>query len=83
LDFPAVSIRTSTERPEAIDEGNMIIGGIDQESILQATKLAIEMTKNGILSNEVTDYADKKVAKKIIKIIQSYTQIVNKMVWRK
>lgn len=83
LDFTAVSIRTSTERPEVIDQGNMIVSGITEDSILQASNLAIEMTKNGFQASKVSDYMDEKVAKKIIKIIQSYTQIVNEMVWRK
>lgn len=83
LDFPAVSIRTSTERPEAIDKGNMVIGGITKEGILQAAELAIEMAKNGFKSTDVSDYSDDNVAKKIIKVIQSYTAVVNQMVWRK
>ncbi len=83
LDFPAVSIRTSTERPEAIDKGNMVIGGITKEGILQATELAIEMARNGFKSTDVSNYSDDNVAKKIIKVIQSYTAVVNQMVWRK
>lgn len=81
--FPAVSIRTSTERPEAIDKGNFIIGGISTEEVLQAVNLAVEMNRNNDLGVDVPDYVDKNVSGKVIKIIQSYTGIVNRMVWRK
>jgi UDP-N-acetylglucosamine 2-epimerase len=81
--FPAVCIRTSTERPEAIDKGNFIIGSISGEQVLQAVELAVVMNKNGDLGVAVPDYVDQNVSTKIIKIIQSYTGIVNKMVWRK
>lgn len=80
--FPAVCIRTSTERPEAIDKGNFIIGSITEEQVLQAVELAVAMNKNGDLGVAVPDYVDENVSAKVIKIIQSYTEIVNKMVWR-
>jgi UDP-N-acetylglucosamine 2-epimerase len=81
--FPAVCIRTSTERPEAIDKGNFIIGSIIEEQVLQAVELAVAMNKNGDLGVAVPDYVEENVSTKVIKIIQSYTGIVNKMVWRK
>jgi UDP-N-acetylglucosamine 2-epimerase len=81
--FPAVCIRTSTERPEAIDKGNFIIGSISEEQVLQAVELAVAMHVNGDLGVAVPDYADENVSTKVIKIIQSYTGIVNRMVWRK
>jgi UDP-N-acetylglucosamine 2-epimerase len=81
--FPAVCIRTSTERPEAIDKGNFIIGSITEEQVLQAVELAVAMYKNGDLGVAVPDYVDENVSTKVVKIIQSYTGIVNKMVWRK
>ncbi|HOJ47811.1 MAG TPA: UDP-N-acetylglucosamine 2-epimerase (non-hydrolyzing) [Bacillota bacterium] len=81
--FPAVCIRTSTERPEAIDKGNFIIGCITTEQVLQAVELAVEMQKNGDIGVQVPDYTDENVSTKVVKIIQSYTGIVNHMVWRK
>jgi len=81
--FPAVSVRTSTERPEALDKGNMVIGGITTEQVLQAVDMAVEMNANGELGINVPDYIDLNVSVKVIKIIQSYTGIVNSMVWRK
>lgn len=81
--FPAVSIRTSTERPEALDKGNMIIGSITVEQVLQAVNLAVEMNKNNDIGLDVTNYIDENVSVKVVKIIQSYTDIVNRMVWRK
>lgn len=81
--FPAVSIRTSTERPEALDKGNFIIGGITPGQVLQAVDMAVSMNKNQDLGVNTTDYIDENVSTKVIKIIQSYTGIVNKMVWRK
>jgi len=83
LKFPAVSIRTSTERPEAFDKGNVILGCITKEQVLQAVELAVEMFANGDLGTDVTDYTDENVSVKVIKIIQSYVGVVNKMVWRK
>lgn len=81
--FPAVSVRTSTERPEALDKGVFTIGSITTEQVLQAVDLAVEMNKNKDLGVTVPDYADENVSVKVIKLIQSYTGIVNKMVWRK
>ena len=81
--FPAVCIRTSTERPEAIDKGCFILAGIDKASLLQAVDTAVEMDINGDYGIPVPDYMDLNVSTKVVKIIQSYTGIVNKMVWRK
>ena len=81
--FPAVSIRTSTERPEALDKGCFVIAGIDGNGLLQAVDTAVEMTKNGDIGLPVPDYMDTNVATKVVKLIQSYTGIVNKMVCRK
>lgn len=81
--FPAVSIRTSTERPEALDKGVFTIGSITAEQVLQAVELAVAMHENGHLGLTVPDYADENVSVKVVKIIQSYTAIVNRMVWRK
>lgn len=81
--FPAVSIRTSTERPEAFDKGNLIIGCISAEQVLQAVDMAAEMNRNHDLGVDIPDYSDKNMSVKTVKIIQSYTGIVNKMVWRK
>lgn len=81
--FPAVSVRTSTERPEALDKGIFTIGSITTEQVLQAVDLAVEMDKNQDLGITVPDYADENVSIKVVKLIQSYTGIINKMVWRK
>ncbi len=81
--FPAVCIRTSTERPEALDKGCFIIAGIDEKSLLQAVDTAVEMTRNADNGIPVPVYTDENVSTKVVKIIQSYTGIVNKMVWRK
>lgn len=81
--FPAVSIRTSTERPEAIDKGIFVIGSIKKEDVLQAVELAALMHTNHDDGVTVPDYADENVSTKVVKIIQSYTAVVNKMVWRK
>lgn len=81
--FPAVCIRTSTERPEALDKGNFILAGITAEQVLQAVDTAVEMNKNGDFGVPVPDYTDENVSTKVVKLIQSYTGIVNKMVWRK
>jgi UDP-N-acetylglucosamine 2-epimerase len=75
--------RTSTERPEALDKGNFIIGSITTEQVLQAVDLAVTMGKNSDLGVAVPDYVDENVSTKVVKIIQSYTGIVNRMVWRK
>lgn len=81
--FPAVCIRTSTERPEAIDRGNFIIGNITSKQVLQSVDMAVNMLKNGEVGSLVPDYLDRNVSMKVVKIIQSYTGIVNRMVWRK
>lgn len=81
--FPAVCIRTSTERPEALDKGNFILSGIDGKGLLQAVDVAVEMNKDGNWGLPVSDYADENVSDKVVKIIQSYTGVVNKIVWRK
>ena len=81
--FPAVSIRTSTERPEAIDEGVFIIGSITTDSVLQSVNLAVNMKKNKDFGSNVPSYEGENVSIKVIKIIQSYTGIINKLVWGK
>ena len=81
--FPAVCIRTSTERPEALDKACFILAGIDEKSLLQAVDTAVEMNRNNDNGIPVPDYSDENVSDKVIKIIQSYTNVVNKMVWRK
>lgn len=81
--FPAVSIRTSTERPEALDSGCFILAGIDETSLLQAVDTAVGMHRNGDSGIPVPDYTDENVSSKIVKLIQSYAGVVDKMVWRK
>lgn len=81
--FPAVCIRTSTERPEALDKGCFILAGIDEHSLLQAVDTAVEMNKSGDNGLPVPNYVDENVSTKVVKLIQSYTGVVNKMVWRK
>ena len=81
--FPAVSVRTSTERPEAMDKGVFTIGSISSEQVLQAVDMAVEMYRNGDVSCSVPSYTDENVSTKVVKIIQSYTGIVNKMIWKK
>ena len=81
--FPAVCIRTSTERPEALDKGCFILAGIDSMSLLQAVDTAVKMNRSGDYGIPVPDYTDENVSAKVVKIIQSYTGVVNKMVWRK
>lgn len=81
--IPAVCIRTSTERPEALDKGDFVLAGIDTKSLLQAVDIAIKLNDNNCLGIPVPDYEDINVSTKVVKIIQSYTGIVNKMVWRK
>ena len=81
--FPAVCIRTSTERPEALDKACFILSGIDEKGLLQAVDTAVEMNRSGDLGTPVPDYTDENVSDKVVKIIQSYTGVVNKMVWRK
>ena len=81
--FPAVCIRTSTERPEALDKGCFILAGIDTHSLLQAVDTAVEMVRNDDNGIPVPTYTDENVSTKVVKLIQSYTGVVNKMVWRK
>ena len=81
--FPAVCIRTSTERPEALDKGCFILAGINEHDLLQAVDVAVEMVKNEDNGIPVPNYVDENVSTKIVKLIQSYTGVVNKMVWRK
>ena len=81
--FPAVCIRTSTERPEALDKGIFVLAGIDGTSLLQAVDTAVEMNRNEDDGLPVPNYTDENVSAKVVKIIQSYTGVVNKMVWRK
>ena len=85
IDSPisAVCIRTSTERPEALDKACFVLAGIDEKSLLQSVDTAVEMTQNNDLGIPVPDYIEENVSSKVVKIIQSYTGIVNKMVWRK
>ena len=81
--FPAVCIRTSTERPEALDKACFVLAGIDEHSLLQAVTTAVDMNKNGDVGIPVPNYVEENVSTKVVNIIQSYTGIVNKMVWRK
>ena len=81
--FPAVCIRTSTERPEALEKGNFILAGIVTEQVLQAVDTAVEMNKNGDYGIPVPDYVEETVSNKVVKIIQSYTGVVDRMIWRK
>ena len=81
--FPAVCIRTSTERPEALDKACFVLAGIDEKSLLQAVSTAVDLNDNGDVGIPVPDYTDENVSTKVVKIIQSYTGIVDKMVWRK
>jgi len=83
LHFPAVSIRTSTERPEAMDSGVFVIGSITSNAVIQAVRMAVDMQKNDFVPSPVEAYTDANVSDKVVRIIQSYTGIVNKMVWRK
>lgn len=81
--FPAVCIRTSTERPEALDKGDFVLAGITTAQVLQAVDTAVEMNRNGDVGVPVPNYTEENVSTKVVKIIQSYTGVVNKMVWRK
>lgn len=81
--FPAICIRTSTERPEALDKGCFILAGIDEKGLLQAVDTAVKMNQNGDYGIPVPDYIEENVSTKVVKIIQSYTGVVDKMVWRK
>ena len=81
--FPAVCIRTSTERPEALDKACFTLAGIDEKNLLQAVELAVAMHRAGDHGIPVPDYLEENVSTKVVKIIQSYTGVVDKMVWRK
>nr|MBQ2234717.1 UDP-N-acetylglucosamine 2-epimerase (non-hydrolyzing) [Treponema sp.] len=81
--FPAVCIRTSTERPESLDKAGFVLAGIDEKSLLQAVDTAVELLKDGEFGIPVPNYTDENVSTKVVKIIQSYVGVVNKMVWRK
>lgn len=83
LHFPAVSVRTSTERPEAMDSGVFVIGSITTDAVIQAVRMAVDMQTNGFIPSPVEAYVDDNVSDKVVRLIQSYTGIVNKMVWRK
>lgn len=81
--FPAVSVRTSTERPEAMDSGVFVIGSITSDAVIQAVRMAVDMQSNGFTPSPVDAYVDDNVSDKVVRLIQSYTGIVNKMIWRK
>ena len=81
--FPAICIRTSTERPESLDKAGFILSGIDTNGLLQSVDTAVELVKNGDYGIPVPNYSDENVSTKVVKIIQSYVGVVNKMVWRK
>ncbi len=83
LHFPAVSVRTSTERPEALDSGVFVIGSITSDAVIQAVRMAVDMQEDGYVASPVEAYADEKVSSKVVRLIQSYTGIINKMIWRK
>ncbi len=83
LDFPAVLIRTSTERPEVLDKGTIVIGGIKSDDVCRAVALATSMYENGEKIAQPLDYTDENVSAKVVRLIQSYTHIVNKTVWLK
>lgn len=83
LHFPAVSVRTSTERPEAMDSGVFVIGSITSDSVIQAVQMAVDMQSEGYVPSPVDAYIDSNVSDKVVRLIQSYVGIVNKMVWRK
>ena len=81
--FPAVCIRTSTERPEALDKGCFVLSGIDTLGLLQSVDIAVSLIRDGLPGIPVPDYVDENVSTKVVRIIQSYVGVVNKMVWRK
>ena len=83
LGFPGVLIRTSTERPEVLDKGAIVIGGIDERSVIDAVNLCVAMFENGELVAAVPDYEDVNVSVKVVKIIESYVKIINEVVWKK
>ena len=81
--FPAICIRTSTERPEALDKACFVLAGIDEKNLLQSVETAVSLNKDGFNGIPVPDYVEENVSTKVVKIIQSYTGVVDKMVWRK
>ena len=81
--FPAVCIRTSTERPESLDKAGFVLSGIDEKGLLQSVDTAVELVRDGDYGTPVPNYTDENVSTKVVKIIQSYVGVVNKMVWRK
>ena len=81
--FPAICIRTSTERPESLDKAGFVLSGIDEQGLLQSVDTAVELVKDGDYGTPVPNYTDENVSTKVVKIIQSYVGVVNKMVWRK
>ena len=81
--FPAVCIRTSTERPEAMEKGCFVLAGIGEDSLLQSAQLAVDLVSNADYGIPVPDYIEENVSTKVVKIIQSYTKIVDEVVWRK
>ena len=81
--FPAICIRTSTERPESLDKAGFVLAGIDEKSLLQAIDIAVELNRSGDYGIPVPDYTDINISTKVVKLIQSYVGVVNKMVWRK
>lgn len=83
LHFPAVSVRTSTERPEALDSGVFVIGSITSDAVIQAVQMAVDMQANGYVPSPVQAYSDENVSDKVVRLIQSYIQVVNRMIWRK
>jgi len=83
MNFNGISIRTSTERPEVLDKGTVILGGINTSEIIQAIELAVNMKNNHEITELASDYKDINVSVKVVKIIQSYTKIVNQVIWRK
>lgn len=83
LHFPAVSVRTSTERPEAIDSGVFVIGSITSDAVIQAVRMAVDMQSDGFVPSPVIAYQDENTSDKVVRIIQSYVGIINKMIWRK
>ena len=83
LNFPAVSVRTSSERPEALDKGVFVVGSISSDAVLESVRVAVEMHRNGEFASEVPSYADGNVSTKVVKLVQGYTHIVNQMLWRK
>ena len=83
LHFPAVSVRTSTERPEALDSGVFVIGSITSDAVIQAVRMAVDMQTDGFIPSPVQAYVDETISNKVVRIIQSYIGIVNRMIWRK